>query len=687
MIQKKWMFFILLLLFFIFPIDSFCQFSFVQITDTHIGSDQSLDNLKTVIEDIKLIYPKPSFVIHTGDITELGFMEEFAQYKQAIDTTGIKFYHVMGNHDVRWANNGFKNYTSVFGDAWQSFDFGDFHFILLNSSMLLEHYGHFSLAQLNWLKSDLAKIGTEKPIIIAAHHPLMSSQRYVDNEYEFMKIIRNYNVTLYLCGHVHRNEHYRLNGVDFLMTKAVKSKTFGYRIFNVDANGTITVLNREMYPRKSIKEFTRPSKKITSAAQYSFRAPGATKIYDYNLPVLMAGNGFTQPEVSFNGFDWTELQKGGSKYFQNIDVTNLSEGNYTLLFRYHTNKDEKWIDFLDVNIDRGKTGLKFITNVGTEIHGKAAVIDDALVFGGYDGKIRAISADSGKILWTVQTGGPVVTEPAVNKDTVFVTSGDGCCYAYNANTGDEYWRQQVAETIFSSPMYEEGRIFLGAGDSSVYALRSEDGSILWQYKTGGHINSKPAAKYEKVVVGAWDGYFYCLSALNGELMWREQVSDNVYYSAATSNPLIEIDKVFVASHQHTVFLYDIENGRIEWKHLANDKHKPGYSSPLEFDKKVILGSLSGHIFALSEKNGKEEWTVPLIDSLDTVMDSSPALNYPSVIVGSVKGMIYAVYIDTGVMNWTHHLSENYIFASPTIKNGVVYVGSFDGNFYGLKGTE
>ncbi len=687
MIQKKWIFYILFSLFVIFPIDAFSQFSFVQITDTHIGSQKSFKNFKSIIDDIKLLYPKPSFIIHTGDITEMGLIDEFKEYQQFIDTTGIKFYHVMGNHDVRWANNGYKNYSSVFGEAYQSFDFGDVHFILLNSCLLLEQYGHFTLEQLKWLKNDLEKTGTNKPIIMAAHHPLMGSQRYVDNEIEFMKIIENYNVMLYLCGHGHRNEHRRLNSVDFLMTTAVKSESSGYRIFNVDSKGAITVSNRQMYPRTTVKEFTRSSKKITSDARYSFRAPGATKIYDTNLPILMSGNGFTHPEVSINGREWMELQRGGNKYFQNIDVTNLAEGNYILLFRYQTKKDEKWVDFINVKIDRGKTRRIFETDIGTEIHGKATVIDDAFVFGGYNGKIYAVSVDSGKILWTTQTGGPVLTEPAVSEDTVFVTSGDGYCYAYDANTGNEYWRQQVAEAIFSSPAYDGGKVIFGAGDSSIYALRSDNGSLIWQYKTKGHIIAKPAIKYEKVMVGAWDGYFYCLSALNGELKWRSQVSDNIYYSAATSNPLIEINKVFVTSHEHTVFLFDIDNGNIGWKHLATENHKSGYSSPLEFDDKVILGSLSGHLFALSENTGEEEWTASLTDSLDCIMDSSPALNYPSVVAGSVNGTIYAAYIDTGVMNWTYRLSENYIFASPAIKNGIVYIGSFDGNFYAVTELE
>ncbi|MBD3289070.1 PQQ-binding-like beta-propeller repeat protein, partial [candidate division KSB1 bacterium] len=555
-----------------------------------------------------------------------------------------------------------------------------------NSGILVEQYGHFTIEQLQWLKNDLKNIGSDKPIIMAAHHPLMGDRRYVDNEIDLMRIIADYNVVLYLCGHGHRNKHRKINGIDFLMTEAVKSESPGYRIISMDSRGKITVSNREVFPKTTIREFTRSSTKIINSANYSFRAPSKTKIYEDNLPVLMSGNKFSQPEVSINNHEWAALNRGGRKYFQNLDISDLSEGKHTMLFRYQVN-DETWLDFFDVNIDRRKTKIVFKTNIGSEIHGKAAIVNDALVFGAYDGKVYAVSADSGKILWTFQTGAEVVTEPAANSDTLFITSGDGYCYALNAKSGLEYWRKQVAKAIFSSPTYADGKVFFGAADSCVYSLRSSDGSVIWIYKTDGHVKAQPAVKYNKVLVGAWDGYFYCLSTLNGELKWRKQISDNIYYSAATSNPLIEIDNVFFASHEHTVFSYDIDTGNLQWQHLVSDNHKPGYSSPLEFDDKIVLGSISGHLFALDDDNGDEIWTTALADSLDSIFDSSPVLNYPSVVTGSINGMIYSVYIDTGVMNWTHKLSEKYIFATTVAKRGTVYVGSYDGNFYAITEAE
>ena len=161
---------VLIILISFLPALSFSQsiISFVQITDTHIGSNE---NLQQVFEDIHSLLRKPVFIINSGDITESGTREEFQTYLDIINANNFKFYNVIGNHDVRWSNIGKKRFENMLGSLYQSFDYGSIHFILLYSGMLLEQYGHFSLGQLRWLEQDLKKVGKQKPIILCAHHP------------------------------------------------------------------------------------------------------------------------------------------------------------------------------------------------------------------------------------------------------------------------------------------------------------------------------------------------------------------------------------------------------------------------------------------------------------------------------------------------------------------------------------
>ena len=65
--------------------------------------------------------------------------------------------------------------------------------------------------------------------------------------------------------------------------------------------------------------------------------------------------------------------------------------------------------------------------------------------------------------------------------------------------------------------------------------------------------------------------------------------------------------------------------------------------------------------------------------------SSPAVANGVVYVGSDDGNVYALNASTGAKLWSY-TTGSYVDSSPAVANGVVYVGSSDGNVYafGLK---
>ena len=78
-----------------------------------------------------------------------------------------------GNHDVRWNPLGKEGFLlGTNGKLYQSWDYQNIHFVLLDSTVLLEHWGHISQEQLDWLSDDLKKVEPDKPVIIGFHHPI-----------------------------------------------------------------------------------------------------------------------------------------------------------------------------------------------------------------------------------------------------------------------------------------------------------------------------------------------------------------------------------------------------------------------------------------------------------------------------------------------------------------------------------
>jgi Icc protein len=159
------------------------DFTFVQISDSHIGFNKDANNnvigtLQEAIGRIKALPTKPDLIIHTGDLTHLAEADEFDTVDQALKGTGVSdIFYVPGEHDV--LNDNGEQYRNRFakgtsGDGWYSFTHRGVHFVGLVNVMGKSEAGLGSLGQgqLSWLEKDLGGLSDSTPIIVFAHVPL-----------------------------------------------------------------------------------------------------------------------------------------------------------------------------------------------------------------------------------------------------------------------------------------------------------------------------------------------------------------------------------------------------------------------------------------------------------------------------------------------------------------------------------
>ncbi len=127
------------------PVVSGADFSFVQISDSHIGFSKEankdvLGTLQAAVDKINALPVAPDFILHTGDLTHLSEAEEFDTLEQILKGCKTKqIFYVPGEHDVMEAHG--KLYLERFGKStkghgWFSFDHKGTHFIGLNNVML-----------------------------------------------------------------------------------------------------------------------------------------------------------------------------------------------------------------------------------------------------------------------------------------------------------------------------------------------------------------------------------------------------------------------------------------------------------------------------------------------------------------------------------------------------------------------
>jgi len=158
-------------------------FSFVQISDTHIGFNKAANpdpiaTLHEAIAQVKALPRQPAFVLHTGDITHLSTAEQFDTADQALKDLGLPIFHVPGEHDTLDEGNGklfLERYgAGTKGTGWYSFDKGGVHFIALVNVVGLQGGGSGRLGddQIAWLADDVAHLSSSTPIVVFAHMPL-----------------------------------------------------------------------------------------------------------------------------------------------------------------------------------------------------------------------------------------------------------------------------------------------------------------------------------------------------------------------------------------------------------------------------------------------------------------------------------------------------------------------------------
>jgi predicted phosphodiesterase len=192
-------------------------FSFVQISDSHIGFNKAANQdvtgtLQLALDKINRLPGEPDLLLHTGDITHSSKAAEFDTAQQLIKSvrTGETFY-VPGEHDI--ATDDGQMYLERFGKGtkgrgWYSFTHKGVHFIGLNNCQQVDAMGLLGPDQLSWLKADLVSLSPSTPIVVFAHIPLwMVYPEWgwdTPDAAEALTYLKRFGSVTVLNGHIHQ---------------------------------------------------------------------------------------------------------------------------------------------------------------------------------------------------------------------------------------------------------------------------------------------------------------------------------------------------------------------------------------------------------------------------------------------------------------------------------------------------
>jgi 3',5'-cyclic AMP phosphodiesterase CpdA len=193
--------------------------TFLQISDSHVGFDKpanpnALGTLQEAIDKVGALPQRPSFMIHTGDITHLSRPSEFDNADQVIGKAKLDVHYVPGEHDVIDEDRG-KAYLDRYGKnakgaGWYSFDQSGVHFIGLVNVLDLKAGGLGNLGdeQLAWLEDDVRGKSASTPLVVFAHVPLwLVYDKWgwgTDDGARALDLLKRFGSVTVLNGHIHQ---------------------------------------------------------------------------------------------------------------------------------------------------------------------------------------------------------------------------------------------------------------------------------------------------------------------------------------------------------------------------------------------------------------------------------------------------------------------------------------------------
>lgn len=226
---------------------------FAYLTDLHASEEHYVESAyERIFEALKK--EKVDLILGGGDwITEGNFItisqakkrfERFNSFWSALPGQKIL---IPGNHDfVKSSPESLPDlslYQTIFGPINTSIDLSGTRLLTLQSLTFsinknLPYTGEVSKQQLKWLSLELDKIGSETPIILLLHVPLVTMlyqqtegatapapiDKVVRNNLKVLEMFKAHNLSLVLQGHLHINEFMRWNQTTFITGGALCGK-------------------------------------------------------------------------------------------------------------------------------------------------------------------------------------------------------------------------------------------------------------------------------------------------------------------------------------------------------------------------------------------------------------------------------------------------------------------------------
>ena len=189
----------------------------------HPGGADTEANFALTVAAIRRLHTRPSAIVITGDLTDLGEPDAYARLRRVVEPLGAELgapvVWVAGNHDERTAlRAGLLDEPASGQPVTGVWDLDGLRLIALDSSVPGWHHGDLDRDQLDWLAEQLRRPAEHGTLLAMHHPPLPANVPFFDilelrHQDEFAEAIRGTDVRGILAGHLHYSSQGTFAGI------------------------------------------------------------------------------------------------------------------------------------------------------------------------------------------------------------------------------------------------------------------------------------------------------------------------------------------------------------------------------------------------------------------------------------------------------------------------------------------
>ncbi len=247
--------------------------------------------------------------------------------------------------------------------------------------------------------------------------------------------------------------------------------------------------------------------------------------------------------------------------------------------------------------------------------GRAFVLDPA-------GNVSAVSL-SGGTSWRVALRPTDIDEPATtgglatDGSRVFAATAYGKMVALDADSGGVVWEAKLPEPARSAPTVADGRVFVVTQASTVAAYNAADGSEAWTWRGVPEIgnllsSANPAVVGGTVVVPFTSGELVALDAKSGKPVWNDTLARASRSFAVSglatiaASPVVADGVVYATGVGSRTVAIELKSGARLWDIAFGSAHTPAVAG-----NALFLVDLDDNLTALDRKTGEVLWATHL----------------------------------------------------------------------------